>query len=215
MKPAEPFPSDSRQPSVLSEASVLNNLFSRDTNMLPRHLPRFHFNSTFSLSPFFFFFFWSGASHPKGRCVRSYTHRAQVLNVALLPRSCAKCCFGCIPAIDRSLAAGAETAAGRHCASFNEFIQLRAAQTACGYTAPLPVNKASRQLCIRALTDKPTAVCSSAAAAAIPDLFLPSLPLTAMTSAFPLETSSPTPASNGSVAELFLVATVRWPPYPS
>lgn len=49
-------------------------------------------------------------------------HR-EVLNAPLLPRSCAKCCFGCIPAIDRSLAAGGEMAAGRDCASFNEFIQ--------------------------------------------------------------------------------------------
>lgn len=119
-------------------------------------------------------FFFEAAPHIQGRCVRAHT--AKVLNVALLPRSCAKCCFGCIPAIDRSLAAGAETAAGRHCASFNEFIQLRAAQTACGYTAPLPVNKASRQLRLRALTDKTTSVCSSAAAAAELDLFLPAFP---------------------------------------
>lgn len=60
-------------------------------------------------------------------------HR-EVLNVPLLPRSCAKCCFGCIPAIDRSLAAGGEMAAGGDCASFNEFIQLHPAQTACGYS---------------------------------------------------------------------------------
>lgn len=60
-------------------------------------------------------------------------HR-EVLNAPLLPRSCAKCCFGCIPAIDRSLAGGGEMAAGRDCASFNEFILLYPAQTACGYT---------------------------------------------------------------------------------
>lgn len=58
-------------------------------------------------------------SHPGEMCA----HR-EVLNAPLLPRSCAKCCFGCIPAIDRSLAAGGEMAAGRDCASFNEFIQL-------------------------------------------------------------------------------------------
>lgn len=60
-------------------------------------------------------------------------HR-EILNAPLLPRSCAKCCFGCFPAIDRSLAAGGEMAAGRDCASFNEFIPLYLAQTACGYT---------------------------------------------------------------------------------
>lgn len=59
---------------------------------------------------------------------------SEVLNAPLLPRSCAKCCFGCIPAIDRRLAAGGEMAAGRDCASFNEFIQLSPTQTACGYS---------------------------------------------------------------------------------
>lgn len=63
-------------------------------------------------------------------------------------------------------------------------------------TTPLPVNKASHQLRLRALTDKPAAVCSnsssscSAAAATVaPDLFLPAF-LPVMTSAFPLQTSS-------------------------
>lgn len=55
----------SRQPSVLFEAFVLNNLFCSDTNMLPQYLPRFHFNSAF--------LFWSGASHPGEMCAR--THR--------------------------------------------------------------------------------------------------------------------------------------------
>lgn len=72
---------------------------------------------------------WKQCSHPREMCARR-----EIVNAPLLPRSCAKCCFGCFPAIDRSLAAGGEMAAGRDYASFNEFIPLYLAQTACGYT---------------------------------------------------------------------------------
>lgn len=65
------------------------------------------------------------------------------LNAPLLPRSCAKCCFGCIPAIDRSLAAGGEMAAGRDCARFNEFIQAPSCPNGLWIQRFLLVNKAS------------------------------------------------------------------------
>lgn len=77
-------------------------------------------------------------------------------------------------------------------------------------TAPLPVNKASHQLRLRALTDKqPLFVAAPPLLlAAAPDLFLPAF-LTRMTSAFPLETSSLTRLSNAP--ELFSSAQFSGP----
>lgn len=75
-------------------------------------------------------------------------------------------------------------------------------------TTPLPVNKASHQLRLRALTDKPAAVCGSSSAAAAPDLFRPAF-LTAMTSEFPLETSSLTRLSNAPLAQLLLLFIIN------
>lgn len=79
-------------------------------------------------------------------------------------------------------------------------------------TAPLPVNKASHQLRLRALTDnQPLFVAAPPLLpAAAPDLFLPAF-RTRMTSAFPLETSSLTRLSNAPLAELFLFAQFSGP----
>lgn len=107
-------------------------------------------------------------------------HR-EVLNAPLLPRSCAKCCFGCIPAIDRSLAGGGEMAAGRDCASFNEFILLYPAQTACGYTiSPSKENLSAMSWPSWATTSVPNTSCYCTE-------FTPACTFTLMTSGFVLE----------------------------
>lgn len=108
----------------------------------------------------------------------------EVLNAPLLPRSCAKCCFGCIPAIDRSLAAGGEMAAGRDCASFNEFIQLHPAQTACGYSIS-PSKESLSPLCLGPRQDGP--MDKHHRSSLHYTEFSPACTLTLMTSGFVLE----------------------------
>lgn len=174
--------------------------------MLPQYLPRFHFNSAF--------FF----SHPGEMCAR--THTEKVLNVPLLPRSCAKCCFGCIPAIDRSLAAGAERRQlGETALPLMNSSSSNPPKRPVD-TAPLPVNKASHQLRLRALTDsQPLFVAAPplllAAAARRCAGFIPACLPHSDDFSVPTRDFQPDSALECTSRWIILVCPIFWPPLPS